>query len=509
MKEVVYQLQEVSDLTYKQIFKMKKMKNILINKISILFVVMSAILFTGCEDSIEGINTDPLAALEIDPALLMPEILLGGITANRTVEQFQMSTHSQQWSFSANFGVFRNPERGTIGPNTVNNIWVGNYTTALRNLSQMRILTERNNPTARNVIGQAKVLEAFVYMNLTQVFGDIPFSEAIQVDEFPNPNFDSQEDVLRGIPGLIDEALVELATDTDIVDGGDLVFGGNRENWIRFGNSIKLKALMLIANVDPASVSADLQALSTQPMITANSQEAKLDYLDAAGNQNPIFTLIVQFAGGNQNFYSGGSTLVTLMNNNNDPRRSAYFNELDGGGFAGQPQGSLILDTAQFSQVSDDVIIATLPDRYATAPETNFYLAEAALLGFISGGQAAADTFYQAGIMTSLGRYDGLVNEVPAADKATYMASARGSIAGDSQADALRKIHEEHYVADFMRHAESWTTIRRNQVPAYEPITGTVLTGNINRYQIPLSEVTSNPNAPGVEALTTPMFFQN
>ncbi len=485
------------------------MKNIFKNKISILLVLVSAIVFTGCEDTIEGINSDPLAALEIDPALLMPEILLGGITANRTVEQFQMSTHSQQWSFSANFGVFRNPERGTISPNTTNNIWIGNYTTALRNLAQMRILTERNNPTARNIIGQAKVLEAFAYLNLTQIFGDIPFSEAIQVDEFPNPNFDSQEDVLRGIPVLLDEAIAELATDTDIVDGGDLIYGGNRENWIRFANSLKLKAFMLIANVDPTSVAADIQALVGQPMITENQYEAKLDYIDQAGNQNPIFTLIVQFAGGNQNFYSGGSTLVTLMNNNNDPRRAAYFEELDGGGFAGQPQGSLILDTAQFSQVSEDIIVATLPDRYATAPETNFYLAEAALLGLISGGQAAADTFYQAGISTSLGRYDGLPNEVPAADKTTYLASARGSIAGDSQADALRKIHEEHYVADFMRHMESWTTIRRNQVPAYEPIIQTVLTDNINRYQVPLSEITSNPNAPAVEALITPMYFQN
>ena len=486
------------------------MKNIFINKISILFILVSAILFTGCEDSIEGdTNIDPLAALEIEPALLMPQVLLGGITANRTVEQFQMGTHSQIMSFSAGFGVFVNPERGTISTNTINNIWVGNYTTALRNLDQMVQLTERNNPEARNIIGQAKILRAFVFLNLTQIFGDIPFSEATQVEEFPNPNFDSQEDVLRGIPVLIDEALAELTTDTEIIDAGDLIYGGNRENWIRFGNSLKLKAYMLIANVDPTSVAADIQALAGEPMITENQYEAKLDYTDAAGNQNPIFTLIVQFAGGNQNFYGAGSTLVTLMNNNNDPRRSAFFDELDGGGFAGQPQGSFVLDTSQFCQISSDIIVAELPDRYATAMETNFYLAEAALTGLITGGPAAANTFYRAGITESLNQYDGQPNAVDAADKTAYLASARGSIDTDSTADALRKIHEEHYVSDFMRWAESWTTIRRNEVPAYEPITGTVLTDNINRYQIPLSEITSNPNAPAVEALITPMYFQN
>ncbi|MBQ4821466.1 SusD/RagB family nutrient-binding outer membrane lipoprotein [Aquimarina sp. MMG016] len=482
------------------------MKNILINKIGIFFLAASTLFLSGCEGSIEGINSDPLAALDIDPALLMPQVLLGGITANRTVEQFQMSTHSQHWSFSAAFGVFVNPERGTVGPNTTNNIWVGNYTTGLRNLQQMRLLTEENNPSATNIIGQAKVLEAFIYLNLTQIFGSVPFSEAIQVNDFPNPNFDSQEDILRGIPDLIDEAIAALSSDTDIIGApADLIYGGDRESWVRFGNSIKLKALMLIANVDPASVQTQLQEVASQPLITTNAFEAKLDYLDVAGNQNPIYTLIVQFAGGDQDFYSGGSTLISLMNNNNDPRRAAYFDEITSGGYVGQPQGEFLLDRDQFSQVSLDVIRPELPDRYITAPEVNFYLAEAALLGWISGD---ANAFYQAGVQASLGRYDGLANAVPQADKDTYMASARGSISGDSQADALRKIHEEHYVADFMRHMESWTTIRRNRVPAYEAIDGTVLTDNIRRYQVPLSELTSNPNAPDLVPFITPMFFE-
>ncbi|QKX03421.1 SusD/RagB family nutrient-binding outer membrane lipoprotein [Aquimarina sp. TRL1] len=478
------------------------MKNIFKNKFGVFLVSILVLLNTGCDDSIEGINKDPLAAIDISPELLLPQVLLGGITSSRTVEAFQMSTHSQQWSFSAPFGVFVGPERGTISTNTINNMWFFNYTTGLRNLQQIRVLTERNNPTATNIIGQAKTLEAFTYLNLTQTFGDIPFSEALNVKEFPNPNFDTQEEVLRGIPSLVDEAVMALSTETAIMGApADLLYGGDRESWIRFANSIKLKALMLIANVDPTSVASEIQEVANQPLITSNIYEAKIDYFDEAGNQNPQYTLVVQFAGGQNTFYAGGTTLINLMNNNNDPRRATYFDSVEGN-YIGLPQGVF---TGGASQVSLNIIRPEMPDRYMTASEVNFYLAEAALKGWISGD---ADSFYRAGIASSLDFYNGIPGEIPQADKDAYLGSPRGSISGDSEDDALRKIHEEHYIADFTRHMESWTDIRRNKVPAYESIEGTVLTDNIRRYQVPLSENTANPNAPDLKPLIEAMYFE-
>lgn len=468
-----------------------------------LIVLFVAYLSTGCEGSIEGINTNPLAATAINAELLMPQVLVAGLSANRTIELNSMNMHSQSWSATVGFGVFVNPERYNISANTTNNVWVGQYTTALRNLQQMRVLTENNNPEALNVIGQAKVLEAFAYLNLTQIFGDIPFSEALNVAEFPNPNFDSQEDVLRGIPGLIDEALTYLSTDTDIVESADLIYGGDRESWIRFGNSLKLKALMLIANIDPSSVQSQIQAVANEPLIIDATQDAILNYTDAPGNENPIWKTIDQFGGGVNTFWGGGIPLINIMNANSDPRRATYFNTNTNGDYVGQVQG--VFSTSGVSTISDNIIKPSMPDRYATAAETNFYLAEAALLGYISGD---ANAYYRAGITASLNSYDGNPGEISQADKDAFLASARGSIATDSQANALLKIHEETYVANFTRAIESWTDWRRNKVPTLVLPTGAVLTDFIRRYQIPLSEVTSNPNAPGVENLITPMWFE-
>ncbi|WP_188112088.1 SusD/RagB family nutrient-binding outer membrane lipoprotein [Aquimarina sp. RZ0] len=483
------------------------MKNIFLKKVKALILV-ALILTTviGCEDSIEGtVNIDPLKAEDVDPSLLLPQVLLAGLTASRTIEEIQMATHSQQMSFSVAFGVFLNPERGNISINTTNNIYSSLYTNGLNNLDQMIKLVNRNEPDRLNVIGQAKILQAFIFLNSTLIYGQAPFSEATQIDEFPNPNFDSQEFILRNIPTLLDEAVDLLSTDAGIISGTpDLIYGGDRENWIRFANSLKLKTLMLIANVDPTSVQAEIQEVANEPLITENQWEAKLDYTDAAGNQNPIFTLIVQFAGGLNNFYAAGTPLVNLMNANNDPRRATYFNTTTDGTFVGLDQGVFTNDGST-SQISSNIIRSEMPDRYITAAEINFYLAEAALQGWITGN---ANTFYQNGIVASLETYDGLPGEISNSDKIAYLSSSRGSIDSDTPADALRKIHEEHYIADFLRPLESWTTIRRNRVPDYQPITGSVLTDNLRRYPYPLNEQTTNVNFPGSVPLIQPMWFE-
>jgi hypothetical protein len=479
---------------------MKKIKKLH----KILVVAILSILLTNCEGSIEGINTDPFAATSIDPSLLMPQVLVAGFSANRTVELNSMNMHSQSWSATVGFGVFRNPEIYNISPNTTNNVWVGQYTTALRNLSQMRILTEANNPSALNIIGQAQVLEAFAYLNLTQIFGDIPFSQAIQVTEFPNPEFDTQEEVLRGIPVLVDQALANLSADTDIIGSADLLYSGDRAAWIRFANSLKLKALMLIANVDPSSVQSEIQNVANQPLILENSQDAILNYSDAPGNENPIWRTIDRFGGGVNSFWGAGIPIVNIMNASDDPRRATYFDTNEDGNFVGQEQG--VFSTAGVSTISLNIIRPAMPDIYASAAETNFYLAEAALLGYISGD---ANDFYRAGIMASMNSYDGTPGAISQADKDAFMASAKGTITGDAQDAALTKIHEEIYVANFTRAIESWTNTRRNKVPALTLPTGAVIGDFIRRYQIPLSEVTSNPNAPAVEDLDTPMWFEN
>lgn len=466
-----------------------------------IFLMVFAITFTSCDD-ITDINTDPFAANEVDPALLLPAILLE-MSQNRTIELNAMNFHAQLWSASVAFGVFVNPERYVIGPNTPNNVWVAHYNGALKELSQIKKLVNANDPGATNIIGQAEAIEAFAYMNLTQIYGSVPMSQAIQV-EFPTPKFDTQEEVLNQIVTLAESAVSKLQTSTNIITNSDMVYKGNRENWIRFANSIKLKALMLLANKNATSeVIAKIAQVATQPLIVNASQVAKIDYSENTGNENPIWRTIDRFAGGVNRFWAAGVPLVNLMNATNDPRRATYFDFAPNTtSYVGRDQGVFTLGA---SQVSLNIIRKAAPDVYVSPAQINFYLAEAALEGWISGD---ANTYFRQGIQASMDLYDGLPGAISSSDKATFMASSATSISSLSKANALRRVHEEAYISNFTRPIESWTSWRRNKVPALQTPVGAELSTTIRRYTVPLSEGSSNPNAVINSNLGDPMWFE-
>ena len=180
----------------------------------ILFLV-TAVVFNSCDEAL-GDNVDPLAASEIDAFLLFPQFMVQ-LSQNRTIELNSVNIHAQHWTSGGSAGVFANPEIYTISPFTSGNNWTAHFTGVLRNTRLARDLTARDNPEALNIIGQARVFEAFTFLNATQVYEDIPVSQATQVETFPSPEFDSQEDALRNLIAIADEGISFLSTETDII----------------------------------------------------------------------------------------------------------------------------------------------------------------------------------------------------------------------------------------------------------------------------------------------------
>lgn len=476
---------------------MKNMKKI--NRIKLVSIALIAIVTFGCTDDLD-INQNPLSATSINPELLFPQIFLG-VSQQRTIEMNAVNIQSQHWTSGGSAGVFRNPERYILSPNTTNNIWVGEYTTALRNLQQVRVLTQNNLPDSDNIIGQAKIFEAFTFLNLTQIYGDIPFSEATKVEEFPNPKFDDQLDVLRGIIDRADEGIALLQEDTNIVSDADLIFNGDRMKWIKFANSIKLKALMLLANND-TSVASEIQTVANEPLILDNVDNAYLPYSETIGNENPLWKTLDQFAGGTNVFWYSGSTLVNLMNSKNDPRRETFLDLNENDEYVGQDQG--VFTSAGISPVSLNILRKDLEDRYATASENLFYLAEAVLKGYINGD---AQELFEDAVKASLDSYDGQPGEIEDIQKQLYILNLPQLSTLTDQA-ALTVVHEEKYVALFTRGLEAWTHWRRTKVPEFQVPQSATIGTILRRYQVPLSEQASNPNFPGVEALDKPMDFE-
>ncbi|MEN0004553.1 MAG: SusD/RagB family nutrient-binding outer membrane lipoprotein [Bacteroidota bacterium] len=469
----------------------------------ILLAATFVFVNTGCDDALD-INTDPLAATAVDPNLLFPEVLVN-LSNNRTIEVSGRLGNIVHY-YEPGLTVFGTMAYGDLS-NTflVGNIWSNWYSIGLKNLVLAEQTALSQDPQPVNVIAQSKLLQSFIYYLLTTSWEEVPFSQALNADEFPNPVFDPQEQVLEGIVAMVDEALalIDKGDGAFSVTDGDLIYGGNMDNWERFGNSLKLKALMLLAN--KKDVSAQIAAAVAAPRITALSDEAALQYFDAPGNFNPLWNTLNLFAGGNNPEWWNASTIfIDVLNELEDPRLSTYYDESDS---FGAPPGSFGVDGNAI--VSLNILRPDFPDRYITPAEIVLLEAEAIARGFAPGGIGAADTKYREGIKLSMDFYDAKPGAIQEVDKEAYLNSLP-NLAELPTDDAVEAIQLQIYLEDFMRSPEGWTQWRRTKVPStVQAPAGSQISGVLRRLFYPPDEVGANPNAPNLKDLDEPMWFEN
>ncbi|MGF1534640.1 MAG: SusD/RagB family nutrient-binding outer membrane lipoprotein [Bernardetiaceae bacterium] len=459
---------------------------------------------TSCDDFLD-INDDPLAATQADPDLLFPTALLD-FSMNRTVENTpSFAAFAQHWASGGSAGVFISPERYIIGVFGPGNTWVNNYASVLKNMLLARLDAEAAG--RNNVVAQIKIVEAMTYLYLTTTFGDIPFTEAVDL-ETANPRFDPQEVVLDGIVARLDEALalIDLSS-TDAVRDGDLIYKGDIAKWQRYANSLKFKTLMLIQN--KKDVSAQIAATVTQPMITSVADEAAFPYFDAPNNQNPIWKITLLFSGGQNVWFHANNTTLDLMNALDDPRIPTYFDTNGAGAYRGIAPGSAAgAFSDNFSTVSGNIIRADFPDRLTTAGEILLLQAEAAAKGIIPGGLGAANDLYRQGVQASMDFYNGKPGAIPAAAKTAYLNSLP-NLASRPQAAALEAIYAQQYLDLFGRGIEAWTQWRRVKFPELTLPIQAQLGTIIRRYPYAVDELAANINAPSQPTLDSPMWFEN
>lgn len=489
-------------------------------------IISTALLFalTSCEDFLD-VNTDPNAATSVSPDLLFPTVL-ANVAANRAIEIMPANAFFVNiWAPNGSAGVFVNPDRYIISPFSTGNTWSNWYGTSMRNLTLMIDAAESNEPVRPNVAAQAKMMQAYLFFSLTMMWEDIPFTQSQDPEEFPEPEFDDQETVLRGVIELLDEAIGQVQQGEAAVGDGDLIYGGDMDKWIRFANSLKLRTFMFLRNQDPSVDSQISDLLNNAPLIRTNVNEAAIPFFDNNDNANNLWTLHNLFGGftdtGNGGlFVYAGETLVDIMNELDDPRRETYFAfaTFDGGEtylaeeYIGQSAGvSEFGGPTNF--VSQNIMRRDWPNRMLTASEVLFYEAEfLATTGNLSGAHEA----YIAGVRASLdflapytvlnsrnGESDGITE----AEKDEYIESLPASFTSENQ--ALEAIYTQQYIEVLDRAPENWSHWKRTKFPDLNVAQNADLGDVIRRFPYPPSEISSNPNTPQDPILDTPMWFEN
>jgi len=451
---------------------------------------------TSCEDALD-INQNPLAATTADPNVLLPFVLAQ--YSNRHTTELGTRIMDVPQHFSACFNSARN---GNTSIFLTGNTWGMMYSQVLGNLLLVEQDAAEAGPSSNNVAAIAKVLQANTYFELTSIWEEVPFTQALNAVEFSEPDFDDQETILRGSVRILDEAIALIdAIPTDgvfNVSVGDIIYEGDMDAWRRYANSLKLRVLMVLRN--KVNVDSEIAATLSQPLIETNAQSALVRYSNAPGGSNAYNNLVEAFFGVSneaQGVYGPGPVLFDLLTG--DPRFDMLINDDAGLGPCGIglfPFGN------PCATIKDNVVRNDLPHMLFMPAEINLYKAE---LAMASGDASTADAEYRAGIAKNMAWWGG---DIPGAQLSIDATVASDFIAA-LPAPTMTDIHTQLYIESFLRPVVAWNSVRRTDTPTLDPVPGTNISTYLKRFNYPPDEVASNPKTPANAPTDTPMWFEN
>ncbi|MGQ8336041.1 SusD/RagB family nutrient-binding outer membrane lipoprotein [Sunxiuqinia sp. A32] len=471
----------------------------------ILISLITATLFVGCDQNFEEINAN------VDDPIIIPSSMIIGTSvrsmANELYSTFNGLEHGETWVQHVSMVQYNDPERYKPRVSTMDNLWNVFYTAA-SNANQMYLLAEDEGNDVNK--GIALVIKAYCFAQLTDFYGDVPYTEALLGASEGNftPVYDTQEVVYDGVVSLLDQAMPLLASGNGTTDSSmDILYEGDASKWMKFAASLKFRSLMRISA--KKDVSSALQSLvNSGNLFSSNDDEAKVVYLSASPNANPIFETIVD---GGRGEFKLAQTLVDRLIATSDPRLEVYAQPaVNTDTYVGKPSGyeESPLEGYGYDDVSsigEKYLEATLPGYFLSYTELLFLMAEAAQKGYISGGAAAVQGYYEAGIQNSLSE-NGVGGEF-----ATY--NSLGGIKFDS-GRALEQIGTQKWTALFCQGFEAWTEWRRTGYPVLTPAADGFISEIPSRLRYESTEVSINGvnykaavAQQGADELTTPIWW--
>ena len=207
------------------------------NRILIFFTVITLFTFS-CDnfdlDLQENPNFPGVAAGDID-----------AIYNNIQLEfaQIHFTLEDQTGEVSRMYNATSNNYGAATLPSVFDGLWQSMYADFLPDVAALEELGE---PAGLNIhVGSAKILEAFLLMEMVDVFGDIPFTEVGQGLADISPSLDDDAAVYQAADALLSEAIALLTTPGDIAPAFDNFYGGDPVSWITLANTIRLRAAYL------------------------------------------------------------------------------------------------------------------------------------------------------------------------------------------------------------------------------------------------------------------------
>ena len=449
--------------------------------IFIAFAFLS-LLWVSCTKFLDApeLSKDPNRATDVHPDLLLNTVQIsqffmqeGQLARTFSIWMQQMSGTDRQLLGFGRYEVTETDHDGEF-----NDVYTGGGLIDIR-----KIIKKCNEKGWVNYRGIAEVWEALVIGTATSIWGNIPYSEAVNPD-IETPKLDTQAEIYAAIQKLLDKAIQDLqASDGGYIPANDLVYGGDLEKWVRFAHSLKARYYIHWGEVYDAGEA--LPEGYTNPYQQAMDEAAQGinstdgDFKSKHSEKETESNTWYQFYRERDSYIRGGKFLIDLLKARNDPRLPIYFAPTSTGDFVGSAPNDGNVNASNLSSIflakdhSSDIL---------TYEETLFIWAEAA---FKLGDETTAREKLNEAMAVIENKWGLAPNSLPRYD---------ASVTGDSLFEAIMM---EKYIALFLN-IEVFNDWKRTGYPHIVAYGATDYTQSpdIIPHRLPISddERQTNPN---------------
>jgi hypothetical protein len=435
-----------------------------------IYMLVLVSLLSACTKDFDKINTDPNTATDVSPQYLLSTALVNIAYAYQ--DDAFMGKPAEAGRYITKV---RNEGDDLFGWSAEN--WDGYYQSLSVN-EQLYDLAVQSG--MKQYMGVSRVIRAFNFAYITDLYGDCPYSEALHSKDsgIIHPKYDQQQNIYADLLKTLTAANDSLAnTNLAINATYDVMFGGSRLKWRKFANALHLRLLLRISSHDATAFAAMQTMLSDParyPLFESNSDNAEVKYLGVTSSDS--------WQGGNLvskvtevNKYKPSKEIVDTLLALNDPRlavwvapvASATGYTVDPNTYVGVPnaipspynynggEAHISELSAIFYQNANPLLKASL----MTYAEQCFILAEAVQRGAVTVTGETAATLYNKGISASLS-----YNGVNSTDQATYLSQPAVIYKG-----TLSQLITQKWISLFLKGPEGWFDHRRTGYPAFVP----------------------------------------
>ena len=311
----------------------------------------------------------------------------------------------------------------------------------------------QDNATNANQKAVARILKAYYFWNITDRWGDVPYSEALQGTDNFTPVYDTQE-------AIYDSLFVELKSAADQLElsgslQNDIMYDGDMEKWRKLSNTLRLLMAVRLSEVDQEKAAQEAQAALNDGIMSSNEDNFVFQHLASENNENYWYNQVVRQS---REWWALSEGLVSLMKPVDDPRLPIYGDPaISSDEFIGLKFGSSDenqISAQDYSLLGADIHEQDAPVYLVTHAEALFAKAEAAQRGWVNGSAATA---YNQAVQSSVQQWT-----EGASDGSDFI--TQPDIAY-SPANGLEQIVTQRYVHLFMHGYQAWALYRRTGYP--------------------------------------------